>query len=898
MKAILGLLFMLLPVFAHAADPTPTSTMMLGGFAPPSGDPALGVIGQLVGDLGGMGFFPGSAPEITGMFTVFNTAVIAVAAIYFMWNTLSATLQGAHDGEFLGKRYHSYWMPLRTFTGIFFLMPLFGGWSAAQVFMGWAAWGGTGIANAVHAGAKTVIAAETMQKVATPKLPDMAIAVQNLAALHDEVIVRKQEQRNLSSSGLTSADTPLLTANFTTSIAVDPAKKWIEVVAGANPAFENTGPDGIGRYRYSIEGAEATYVQSVAVQNAYRDAVIEVVRDANTALAAHSNQMGGLEPTSREWLDENGRYKATQIRLAAEMPVQILARVEAARIAAGGMATSTVTGSSIETQFGWMGAGLGIVDGTISSYEAASLTGSGKAQKGSSTAPDSANKTRAALQAANDSIVLRDITAYLRTAENSKQDAKAASAAGNYAESSFQWAKYAAMKVVGESNSFLYHHTPFGEASDAVATVVDPENFSIEAWLDKFNAKMREAVLSLQSSVMTMMEQKTNPIAAMQNLGISLVGEVGKIVMGIGAIMLTAAVVVFFLPQGGAGALGSIVSFFGTMAVMMLAPIFFFGLKLAAVLPFIPVIIWIGAVINYLVIFIESLFGAQLWALVHLDPDGEGMGQQSKHGYVFLLNLFFRPAMMVVCLSFAYKLMSIAGGLAISGISGVLQAVSSNESSGWVTPLVMTIGAIWVWVALMESLIHTCMSIVTVVPTQVITWIGGTFGSNVGTDLDRGTTQSAQGMAGSVGSVAGQAGQKTSSDFASGAMGANRARQGWRTQTVPGVEGKYSRSEIKGADDQIRSEKLQGAFRQSNGSSSGRDLPPSGGGGSPFDGPNAISSGRGMPPSTPRGGGSPSGSPAPSSGNPQSTPPSTSGGGGSVSGSGSSTPSSGRPRRF
>ena len=84
------------------------------------------------------------------MFKIFNTGVVALAAVMFMWNILSATINGAHDGKFLGKRYNSYWMPTRTTLGLVLIMPLMGnGWSPAQALMGWAAWAGTGIATAV-----------------------------------------------------------------------------------------------------------------------------------------------------------------------------------------------------------------------------------------------------------------------------------------------------------------------------------------------------------------------------------------------------------------------------------------------------------------------------------------------------------------------------------------------------------------------------------------------------------------------------------------------------------------------------------------------------------------------------------------------------------------------------
>src|SRR5260363_110891 len=61
-----------------------------------------------------------------------------------------------------------------------------------------------------------------------------------------------------------------------------------------------------------------------------------------------------------------------------------------------------------------------------------------------------------------------------------------------------------------------------------------------------------------------------------------------------------------------------------------------------------PFIIWFGGVVSWFAVVGEAMIAAPLWAMTHLDGDGEGMGPRTPHGYIFLLNLIFRPVFMVI----------------------------------------------------------------------------------------------------------------------------------------------------------------------------------------------------------------------------------------------------------
>ncbi len=733
------------PVYAQSA--TPPSTAPLSGFAPPPDDPALGALGNLFGNVGGMNFMPGSADGPIGqMFFVFNTAVISVAALFFLWNVLSATIQGAHDGEFLGRRYHSYWMPLRTFTGMFLLVPIFAGWSGAQVFMAWAMWGGTGIGNEALSTSRDIIATETRQYAALPERPDFYALTRDLYALTDELIRQFQQQRIYRRDGIDGSMSPLVDLRFDLFERYDEAADTQWVFAGADL------PDGIqsdgysnaniGSVRIVFTRPPAEYLQSAQLQTAHELAVRRIVSDLVTALRSDAVVLGALSNESAEFQTILARYRAAEIARAASATGRYIQEMAQAQRAVAQLDVQTTRGEAFATQYGWIGAGLGVVDGSSMSIESAGAATASAYQRGD--APQAVMELGRVGPGFGE-LYRTNLTKMLGDVRSSYKDASAQWDAGGL------WnAAKAGGNVVAATAALLL--TPAAAALPTTGGIESKDTSEDVAKLvAPLNQRMRGVVNELAVAALSMMQVSANPLAAMQHMGIAVLQVLQNtfnLLVFVGGVALGLALVSF----GGAASIFVSLVIFLLPAVIAIA---IFGVKLAVILPFAPVILWLGAVLSYLVIAIEAMFGAPLWALVHLDPDGEGMGQRTTHGYVFLLNLLFRPAIMVICLALSYKLLSVLAGLGIAALSGPLLKVASSGGDSWIVPLGLLLGLIFVFISLMEVLIHASFSIVNLVPSQVMTWIGGTFGSNVGTDLDRNVHQGATAAAAAAGGVAG-----------------------------------------------------------------------------------------------------------------------------------------------
>lgn len=133
--------------FGRAADPAK--------WTPPADDSSLGILREVFGNIVdfviGNGVSAANLSEnntvIASGFEVFNTAILFLAMIFVAYSSIMGVINTAHDGEFLGRKMSSIWMPLRTVGGSALLLPLAGGFSLIQIVILWLTLQGVGIGD-------------------------------------------------------------------------------------------------------------------------------------------------------------------------------------------------------------------------------------------------------------------------------------------------------------------------------------------------------------------------------------------------------------------------------------------------------------------------------------------------------------------------------------------------------------------------------------------------------------------------------------------------------------------------------------------------------------------------------------------------------------------------------
>lgn len=117
-------------------------------FTPPPGDLSVVFLSNLFGLVDGV--LHGTGGQMLGnLFAVFNSAVIALGGIIIMYTLIVSTMNTAHEGQFLGQKWSSIWVPVRAVSGIALLMPKASGYCMVQIFVMWVCVQGVGAADKV-----------------------------------------------------------------------------------------------------------------------------------------------------------------------------------------------------------------------------------------------------------------------------------------------------------------------------------------------------------------------------------------------------------------------------------------------------------------------------------------------------------------------------------------------------------------------------------------------------------------------------------------------------------------------------------------------------------------------------------------------------------------------------
>jgi defect in organelle trafficking protein DotA len=117
-------------------------------FAPPASDYSVVFLSNLFGVVDGV--LSGTGSQIMGsMFAVFNSAVLTLGGIVIMYTIIVSTMNTAHEGQMLGQKWSSIWIPIRATVGLALLIPKASGYCLMQIFVMWVVVQGVGAADKV-----------------------------------------------------------------------------------------------------------------------------------------------------------------------------------------------------------------------------------------------------------------------------------------------------------------------------------------------------------------------------------------------------------------------------------------------------------------------------------------------------------------------------------------------------------------------------------------------------------------------------------------------------------------------------------------------------------------------------------------------------------------------------
>ena len=177
------------------------------------------------------------------------------------------------------------------------------------------------------------------------------------------------------------------------------------------------------------------------------------------------------------------------------------------------------------------------------------------------------------------------------------------------------------------------------------------------------------------------------------------------------------------------------------------------GMFLGIILPMMPYVFWITGVAWWLISFVEAVIAAPIWAIAHMHPEGHDVAGRGSPGYMFVLAILVRPALMVI---FLFTAMLLIKPIMSFINEGFFQAIS-NMTEGSLVGVMTVLGTLILYSGITTKMIMMVFGIINTGPDNIMHWIGGS--NAVGTQANNAATNIQHGVDNAGGQAAGGAGK-------------------------------------------------------------------------------------------------------------------------------------------
>lgn len=635
------------------------------------------IYGQVVNNPLATGGAGGGDTILASLFQVMNGALLVVGAMFACYVMFRKLTQTAHDGAVYDREKHTLWGPIRLVWGLSALVPTANGWSLAQLLMLWA----TSI---------------------------MGIGIANLGM--DAAISALQDGKGMVVQPVMPSTNDLAHRIFEADLCMHGVNAEVALALSSGALV-----------------TQDAYVQQVPTSSGF------MLKSAGFVCGgADINNNLDPQPQSTNWISatiDTSQVRQAHLQALSEMQNTLS---EAARNFVNAVTTKQHDGGTLPDAEVAIQSAAQQYENTVNK-SAGTKQGDieGLAQQMGATIKESGWWT---------------LGAWYQTfaqANTKLTDAIAAKAAtfgptpnGTPAFISVYQAALEAYKAQRASNTSA---PPLGSNGT--------QESDSNKLLGRLFSPMQKVTTALTTDVNLGGEQRgqLNPLIKMKNLGDYLMGTaefalatygvvkgIAHASDGLSAAGLASRAANFF--TSAPDVLKGMLDAMSPFLVMAIIALFLLGGTLSTYLPMVPFIVWFGAAVNWLVVVGEAIIAAPLWALAHLGGDGDGMGQRTTHGYIFLLNAIFRPVLMVAGF-FLGGAIIVAGGTLLNDLFGVAVANVQYDS---MTGIFSTIFFVVIYCSMCLNLVHSAFNLIFIVPDQVINWVGGHASATLGReDNDR-----------------------------------------------------------------------------------------------------------------------------------------------------------------
>lgn len=145
------------------------------------------------------------------------------------------------------------------------------------------------------------------------------------------------------------------------------------------------------------------------------------------------------------------------------------------------------------------------------------------------------------------------------------------------------------------------------------------------------------------------------------------------------------------------------------------------GMFLGIILPMMPYVFWVTGVAWWLISFVEAVVAAPIWAIAHMHPEGHDIAGRGSPGYMFVLSILVRPALMVI---FLFAAMVLIKPIMTFINQGFFQALS-NMTEGSMVGVMTILGTLILYSGIATKMILMVFGLINTGPDNIMRWIGG-----------------------------------------------------------------------------------------------------------------------------------------------------------------------------
>ncbi|WP_033576557.1 DotA/TraY family protein [Dickeya chrysanthemi] len=647
--------------------------------------------------------------------TILNSAVLLVGGILAAYTLIAGTMSTAHDGEMLGKKWSSMWLPVRTALGTAMILPAAGGFCAAQVMVLWMINQGIGLADTVW---NTYAANPSDGAVITTSASYQELdRIAKTAFINNVCMLKAGELWKKSAE---NDPFPHVTPEF--SMTSEKGAYLYKYSYGANNAGNDmnknmlvskaacgsitlTDPEAKSAYDEQAKAQAQAAIAAGGMYMAYMPEEIKtnisgVVEAHNVAFIALNNSMMAL---AKKYVADNNTDIQNAVNNATATYVSVIDTA---------VRTAFSTGNQWDDfkenvqKDGWFMAGawsmklIRVQDAINGAAHNLPVAGQATMEYG-----DIFDNSLNAIMAKVAQDMARSTTASRYANGIDAQNRTEANTSGKSGEGS-----------------------KTDDAGKIVSSLQNEANKSISGAMAGFlsssviNGRKQGKIVAFSTDTTAANLKAINPLLAVKGLG-DTISATGWTLLGSSAVV-----------GAGLGAWTSWTSSwvsgaFGAMGVVMplVVPLWIAGDTLAVVIPMLPYVMWFGVCVGWMILCLEAMIAAPLWVITHLHPDGDGVVGRGGAGYGLVLSLTMRPALMITGLIAAYTMLPILGGVVNETFSGAFGMMSANAGIG----IIESLALIAVYIAMMFTVVKKSLSLIHVVPDEIMKWFGVNSGQSM-----------------------------------------------------------------------------------------------------------------------------------------------------------------------